>query len=167
MAAGRFFSCSAIFLIFLVSLSAIPPSTHTDSSVKFQHVAWSYRLAWKARTRVVRHFSHGRVLYYSNAIPSFNPSEWQIVRSNDVETNPGFLRRSLSVFYQNSRSLKATIKDPEGKEVVVFKLGILKDIVYSADYNIVAITETWLNSKEINKIWKGKTPYIWTGPFYI
>ena len=67
------------------------------------------------------------------------------------------------MFYQNSRSLKATIKDPEGKEVVVFKLGILKDIVYSADYNIVAITETWLNSKEINKIWKGETPYIWTG----
>ncbi|EDO32284.1 predicted protein [Nematostella vectensis] len=89
----------------------------------------------------------GRVSYYNcSTSPSLNLCELRITRSDDVESNPGFPGHSLSVFYQNTRSLKAITWDTEGNEALGCKLNRLQDIVYSADYDLVAISETWLNS---------------------
>ncbi|EDO32285.1 predicted protein [Nematostella vectensis] len=64
----------------------------------------------------------GRVSYYNcSTSPSFNLCELRITRSDDVESNPGFPGHSLSVFYQNTRSLKAITwdtEDPFMKEMV-------------------------------------------------
>ncbi len=96
----------------------------------------------------IRYF-HGRTLYDCNSTPSFNVQALCLLCSNDVESNPGALRKNnqfISVFYQNARSLKATVKDRDEPGNYICKLSLLQDIVYSADYDIVAITEMWLNS---------------------
>ncbi|XP_048583964.1 uncharacterized protein LOC125563139 [Nematostella vectensis] len=144
MAAGRPFPSSDVFFIFLlvtVHLSR-PIGLNVDKQCQVPH--WgSVRTFNVCRAR----YFQGRVSYYNcSTSPSFNLCELRITRSDNVESNPGFPGHSLSVFYQNARSLKAATWDTEGNEALECKLNRLQDIVYSADYDLVAISETWLNS---------------------
>ena len=83
--------------------------------------------------------------YYSNFVSSFNLPALQSLRRNDVCPQPGPSRNdSISVFYQNVRSLKPFSTYDDGSSEC--KLSVLKDIVYGSDFDLVALTETWLSS---------------------
>ncbi|EDO44358.1 predicted protein [Nematostella vectensis] len=131
------------FIFLLVTVHLSPPiGLNVDKQCQVPH--WgSVRTFNVCRAR----YFQGRVSYYNcSTSPSLNLCELRITRSDDVESNPGFPGHSLSVFYQNTRSLKAITWDTEGNEALGCKLNRLQDIVYSADYDLVAISETWLNS---------------------
>ena len=101
---------------------------------------------YQARIKLKRtRFCQSRLPYYSNSVSSFNVPALQILRSNDVSPQPGpFCNDSISVYYQNVRSLKAFSTNDDGLREC--KLSVLKDIVYGSDFDLVALTETWLNS---------------------
>jgi hypothetical protein len=80
-----------------------------------------------------------------------------ILLSGDIATNPGptnlpsssNLCRSFSVFYQNVRSIKSTYWDNtcNSKER---KLSCFHDIVLANQFDVIALTEIWLDSSISN-----------------
>ena len=76
-----------------------------------------------------------------------------ILLSGDIATNPGpatrisNLCRPFSVFYQNVRSLKSTYYSRNTKEN---KLSSFHDIVSTNQFDVIALTETWLDSSVSN-----------------
>ena len=66
-----------------------------------------------------------------------------LLRCGDVSSNPGPHQKTLSCLMQNVRSLKAfQLVDGSSYES---KLGILRDIAYGYDLDVICLTETWLN----------------------
>ena len=66
-----------------------------------------------------------------------------LLRCGDVSSNPGPHQKTLSCLMQNVRSLKAfQLVDESSYES---KLGILRDIAYGYDLDVICLTETWLN----------------------
>lgn len=66
-----------------------------------------------------------------------------LLRCGDILPNAGPHQESLSCFMQNVRSLKA-FQVAEGLSFES-KLGVLQDIVYGLDLDVIFLTETWLN----------------------
>ena len=66
-----------------------------------------------------------------------------LLRCGDVSTNPGPHQKTLSCFMQNVRSLKA-FQAVDGSSYES-KLGILRDIAYGYDLDVICLSETWLN----------------------
>lgn len=156
MAGRRSFSRSnviASFLLISLLILLILLPTGNPTKVKDQNLfANSLGQSFKSKPRRTR-FLQSRVLYDCNSTPSFNLPAFCILLSNDVELNPGDRcknQRSISVFYQNARSLKALLKNREEPNDYTCKLALLQDIVYSAKYDVVAISETWLNPSVTN-----------------
>ena len=83
----------------------------------------------------VKFLKHG---YHCLAV---NAESQIIIRCGDISINPG-PNQSLSCFMQNARSLKA-FRAVEGS--FESKLGLLQDTVYGHDFDIICLTETWLN----------------------
>jgi hypothetical protein len=52
----------------------------------------------------------------------------------------------LKSLYLNARSLKAFVRSREDPSAKVCKISLLQDLVYSGDYDLVCICETWLNN---------------------
>ena len=66
-----------------------------------------------------------------------------LVRCGDMSSNPGPHQKTLSCLMQNVRSLKAfQLVDGSSYES---KLGILRNIAYGYDLDVICLTETWLN----------------------
>ena len=82
-------------------------------------------------------FFTSRLSYYSNSTATFQQD--RLLLSGDVSVNPGpnknqsTSRSSLRIFYQNARSIKSGSKLRE-----------FQDIVYANNFDIIAISETWL-----------------------
>ena len=90
-------------------------------------------------------FRQSRLSYYSNSVSWFNLPALQILRRNDIFPQPGQSRHgSISVLYQNVQNLKAFSTNSDGSRDC--KLSVLKDIAYGSDFDLVALTETWLNA---------------------
>ena len=66
-----------------------------------------------------------------------------LLRCGDVSTNPGPHQKTLSCFMQNVRSLKA-FQAVDGSSYES-KLGILRDIAYRYDLDVICLSETLLN----------------------
>ena len=66
-----------------------------------------------------------------------------LLRFGDILPNPGPHQKCLSCFMQNVRCLKA-FQVAEGLSFES-KLGVLQDIVYGLDLDVICLTETWLN----------------------
>ena len=63
-----------------------------------------------------------------------------------VCVNPGALR----ALYLNAQSLKAIVADESDTSGKICKMTILQQIVYSGDFDFVAVTETWLKNSVID-----------------
>ena len=78
-----------------------------------------------------------------------------ILLSGDVATNPGPVTRNsnicrpFSVFYQNVRSLKSTFWE-QSHNSKDNKLSFFHDIVSTNQFEVIALTETWLDSSVSN-----------------
>ena len=71
-----------------------------------------------------------------------------ILLSGDIATNPGpntAPSTGLNVLYLNARSIKAFVPLDDDPSRKVCKMSILQELVYSNDYDVVSICETWLN----------------------
>ena len=73
--------------------------------------------------------------------------------ANDIQTNPGPIQttrsiplkqRHLKCVSLNAQSLKSFVKTPYDHSKTC-KLGLFQNFVYSEDYDVVAVTETWPN----------------------
>ena len=89
----------------------------------------------KLNRPLVKFLKHG---YHCLAV---NIESQIIISCGDISINPG-PNQSLSCFMQNVRSLKA-FRAVEGS--FESKLGLLQDTVYGHDFDIICLTETWLN----------------------
>ena len=66
-----------------------------------------------------------------------------LLHCGDVSSNRGPHQKTLSCLMQNVRSLTAfQVVDGSSYES---KLGILRDIAYGYDLDVICLTETWLN----------------------
>lgn len=72
-----------------------------------------------------------------------------LLRCGDILPNAGPHQESLSCFMQNVRSLKA-FQVAEGLSFES-KLGVLQDIVYGLDLDVIFLTETWLNESIMDR----------------
>ena len=148
MAVRRSYFCCSSSLIFLLISWLVWTLTDNLQDIRTPGISIRSNLKYRtARFRCIRYF-RGRIPYCCNSTPSFNLSALCLLCSNDVEPNPGDScesKQSISVFYQNVRSLKAFVKDCDGPSSYISKLSLFQDLVYGADYDMVAITETWLN----------------------
>jgi hypothetical protein len=71
-----------------------------------------------------------------------------ILLSGDIATNPGpntAPSTGLNVLYLNARSIKAFVSLDDDPSRKICKMSILQELVYSNDYDVVSICETWLN----------------------
>ena len=71
-----------------------------------------------------------------------------ILLAGDVATNPG-PRSSIECLYLNSRSLKAFV-EMDDKPSKVCKIDVFQQLVYSGDYDVVCVCETWLNDSVLD-----------------
>jgi hypothetical protein len=85
--------------------------------------------------------------------PQEQASSTLLLLSGDIATNPGpatrisNLCRPFGVFYQNVRSLKSTYYLLNTKEN---KLSSFHNIVSTNQFDVIALTETWLDSSISN-----------------
>lgn len=96
---------------------------------------------WLSSTSVKRRFLRRRLSYYSNSLSSYNPVILILSQSNDVQTNPGPVDRTIRCFLQNTRSLKS---QAVGAGRPTCKLQDFQEIVYSHNLDVIGITESWL-----------------------
>jgi exonuclease III len=78
-----------------------------------------------------------------------------ILLAGDVATNPGPTSDSQSrdgfkILYLNARSLKAFVHPPGNTSPKVFKISLFQDLVYSGNYDVVCVCETWLNNSVLS-----------------
>ncbi|CAB3983304.1 Hypothetical predicted protein [Paramuricea clavata] len=78
-----------------------------------------------------------------------------ILLAGDVATNPGPTSDSQSrdgfkILYLNARSLKAFVHPPGNTSPKVCKISLFQDLVYSGNYDIVCVCETWLNNSVLS-----------------
>ena len=69
-----------------------------------------------------------------------------ILVSGDIATNPGpntAPSTGLNVLYLNARSIEAFVPLDDDPSRKVCKMSILLELVYSNDYDVVSICETW------------------------
>lgn len=90
-----------------------------------------------------------KVSLYTNHVATFNLSKLVLV---GIHPNPGpgsnnyeLSVNNLKTLYLNSRSLKAIVDGNDAARTKTSKLAIFQSLVYSADYDIVCVCETWLN----------------------
>jgi exonuclease III len=55
-----------------------------------------------------------------------------------------------NVLYLNARSIKAFVPLDDDPSRKVCKMSILQELVYSNDYDIICLCETWLNDSVLN-----------------
>ena len=101
-------------------------------------------LVLEGQLRRIKYFST-RIRYHTNGISTFNPSAFKIIRSGDVETNPGdeavnisssnagSSPKNLRCVLLNARSLRNKVLD-------------LQALLLEDYFPVIAITETWLDS---------------------
>jgi hypothetical protein len=58
--------------------------------------------------------------------------------------------RGLECLYLNSRSLKAFVQVDDNDPSKVCKITLFQQLVYSGDYDIVSVCETWLNDSVLD-----------------
>ena len=74
-----------------------------------------------------------------------------ILLANDVEINPGPVKstrtdnNNLKVLYLNTRSVKSFITIENNPSNKICKITLLQELVYSGNYEVICICETWLN----------------------
>ena len=71
----------------------------------------------------------------------------------DISLNPGPERcqsDGLRALYLNARSLKAYVASDDSRTRRICKITILQELVYSGDFDVVGICETWLNESVID-----------------
>ncbi|CAB4011989.1 Hypothetical predicted protein [Paramuricea clavata] len=78
-----------------------------------------------------------------------------ILLAGDVATNPGPTSDSQSrdgfkILYLNARSLKAFVHPPGNTSTKVCKISLFQDLVYSGNYDVVCVCETWLNNSVLS-----------------
>ena len=133
MAGRRVLRCSVFCILFLLG-----------------HVLLSFSISrnFIGMAKVVRcRFQRSRLQYYKNSTSSFNLPKLQIILSNDICPQPGPTNESISFYYQNARSLKAFALNDDGTNEC--KPNLLKDIVYSSEFDLIAITETLLKPSRL------------------
>ena len=91
-----------------------------------------------------RKFFNCTILYGPNRVATFNPCEVCLV---GIHPNPGptCWSDSLRALYLNARSLKAIVKSVDDAKKFC-KITLLQRLVYGGDFDVVLITETWLNA---------------------
>ena len=91
-----------------------------------------------------RKFFNCTILYGPNRVATFNPCEVYLV---GIHPNPGptCWSDSLRALYLNARSLKAIVKSVDDAKKFC-KITLLQRLVYGGDFDVVLITETWLNA---------------------
>ena len=169
MEGGRGFTTSCYFALLCLflrtpatdySYSESPPTCVTSSISVNLHILskWHFsvellvlpsgprggHLVLEGQLRRIKYFST-RIRYHTNWISTFNPSAFKIVRSDDVETNPGdevvnisssnagSSPKSLRYLLLNARSLRNKVLD-------------LQALLLEDYFPLIAITETWLDS---------------------
>ena len=78
-----------------------------------------------------------------------------ILLAGDVATNPGPMLDTqatdgFKILYLNARSLKAFVHSPENTYTKVCKISLFQDLVYSGNYDVVCVYETWLNNSVLS-----------------
>ena len=71
----------------------------------------------------------------------------------DISLNPGperCQRGGLRALYLNARSLKAYVASDDSHTRRICKITILQELIYSGDFDVVGICETWLNESVID-----------------
>lgn len=87
-----------------------------------------------------------------------NPGPNYIMNTtNCLKTHPKKLN-ILRTLYLNARSLKAVMESPDNTSKRISKLTIFQNLIYSEQYDIVCVCETWLNDYILdNEILPGYT----------
>ena len=62
----------------------------------------------------------------------------------------GWLTDGFKILYLNARSLKAFVHSPENTYTKVCKISLFQDLVYSGNYDVVCVCETWLNNSVLS-----------------
>lgn len=132
MAVGHAFQLLKLLFVFLLIHDAclfIEPT--------YNHVT--------SQQRVRRKFFSCTISYGPNRVATFNPCEVRLV---GIHPNPGpaSWSNSLRVLYLNARSLKAIVKSVDDNYKKICKITLLQRLAYSGDFEVVFITETWLNT---------------------
>ena len=83
----------------------------------------------------------------------------------DISSNPGPERcqsDGLRALYLNARSLEAYVASDDSRTRRICKITILQELVYSGDFDVVGICETWLNESVIDsEIIPGYSIFRW------
>ena len=121
--AGPSYFSSAVFVIFLLSF-------WSSGSLHHRRV---WLRSWTKKTRAP-------CLYYPNSSVS-----WQLLRrGGDVSVNPGPSTKDchLKCLSLNAQSLKSKHKSPRSE--MFCQIHAFQKLVYSNEYDIICVTETWL-----------------------
>jgi hypothetical protein len=149
-------------VIVLLSKRSKPEIVHYDGNANFSNIAISSELIsipgrlgllWTStRDRVLRKYNLPLNNYHRYGLQfnvNNNYSQFLfILLAGDVATNPG-PRSSIERLYLNSRSLKAFV-EMDDKPSKVCKIDVFQQLVYSGDYDVVCVCETWLNDSVLD-----------------
>ena len=169
MEGGRGFTTSCYFALLCLflrtpatdySYSESPPTTVTPSISVNLHILSKWQcseellilpsgprgghLVLEGQLRRIKYFST-RIRYHTNGISTFNPSAFKIIRSGDVETNPGdeTVNNSSSNAGSSPKSLRCLLLNARSLRNKVLDLQVLLLEDY---FPVIAITGTWLES---------------------
>ena len=139
-------------------------STPADLNCKTLHVSHllsnphiNSRLNISRRSAFTKSLSSDMKLFRGlHVAMNFSISVILISLSNDIATNPGRANKndcnpkgSFTIFYQNVRSLKSTYWDNSSNSKES-KLSCFHDVVMTNQFDVIALSETWLDSSVSN-----------------
>ena len=119
---------STLFIPVRISTRVILTKRCITAPLRLQQVSWS---------------KHG----YTCRSPPDLHRDIDITIYMDISLNPGPERcqsDGLRALYLNARSLKAYLASDDSRTRRICKITILQELVYSGDFDVVGICETWL-----------------------
>ena len=151
-----------------ICIAAVPYSYRMLSYSVLGKPTHSYKVSASFPTK--HKWLKSRIQYYSNNTASYNLTTTAILACGDVHPNPGpalsssrkqvgaKLNSLRAALYLNARSLMATAESLDDRAKKTSKLTILQNLVYLEQYDIVCVSETWLNELILdNEILPGYT----------
>lgn len=151
MATKRAFSALVVILVFWSSVASVVleilnVSSSSPKQAFYPHsirpVTTQRRIFAPLRQQQVKWTKHGYTCYS----PPDLHRDIDLTIYMDISLNPGPERwsDSLRALYLNARSVKAFVTS-EGFANKICKITLLQQLVYSGDFDVVCICETWLN----------------------
>lgn len=105
----------------------------------------NYKHRYGLEFQITRKSSHVVLLILLAGDIATNPGPGKGCRTTENSTSLG-----LNVLYLNTRSLKAIVAQTDYPSAKICKISLFQHLVYSGDYDVVCVCETWLNDSVLN-----------------